>query len=142
MRRFLVTVNGRTYEVELEEVTAFPQFGNMGSRLPRYIPPASDAQPAAIATAPEVSEALPKDELSKPVAAPLVGARVNAPMPGKILSVKVGPGQVVKRGDVLMILEAMKMENEIQSPMDGTITAIAVAEGATVDAGATLVCIG
>ena len=70
------------------------------------------------------------------------GAVVASPMPGKILSVKVTVGQVVKRGDVLMILEAMKMENEIQSPADGMVSAIAVEAGHTVEAGAALASIG
>ena len=69
------------------------------------------------------------------------GTKINAPMPGKILSIKVSVGQAVKRGDVLMILEAMKMENEIQTPVDGKVAAIAVSEGANVNAGVALISI-
>ena len=71
-------------------------------------------------------------------AAPAGGQAINAPMPGTILKVNVQNGQAVKKGDVLMILEAMKMENEIMAPCDGTVAGVAVAQGATVDSGAVL----
>ena len=70
------------------------------------------------------------------------GEPVNAPMPGNILKVNVTNGQAVKAGDVLCVLEAMKMENEIMAPKDGTVTQVLVAKGATVDTGAPLVVIG
>jgi biotin carboxyl carrier protein len=129
MRRFLVTVNGRAYEVEVEEVSAFPQ-----SRAEKAAAPQTPVTERQEQPAPQKSEPAP--------AAGPSGAKVVAPMPGRILSVKAGPGQAVKRGDVLMILEAMKMENEIQAPVAGTITAIAVSEGVSVNAGALLACIG
>ena len=66
------------------------------------------------------------------------GEPVNSPMPGTILDVKVAAGQAVKSGDVLMILEAMKMENEIMAPKDGTVTSVAVSKGASVESGALL----
>ena len=66
------------------------------------------------------------------------GLKVAAPMPGKILGLKVNPGQAVKRGDVLVLLEAMKMENEIVAPSDGTVASVNVAVGDSVEAGATL----
>ncbi len=66
------------------------------------------------------------------------GLKVAAPMPGKILGLKVSPGQAVKRGDVLILLEAMKMENEIVAPSDGTVASVNVAIGDSVEAGATL----
>ncbi|MBP3632207.1 MAG: acetyl-CoA carboxylase biotin carboxyl carrier protein subunit, partial [Oscillospiraceae bacterium] len=74
-----------------------------------------------------------------PVAvAPAGGEKVTAPMPGNILAVNVAAGDTVKRGQVLLILEAMKMENEIMAPRDGKVTAVAVAKGAAVESGALL----
>ena len=75
-------------------------------------------------------------------AAPAGGEKVCAPMPGTILSVNVSNGSAVKKGDVLMILEAMKMENEIMAPCDGTVTSVAAAKGAAVESGALLCTIG
>ena len=69
------------------------------------------------------------------------GEKITAPMPGTILDVKVANGQAVKKGDILMILEAMKMENEILAPCDGTVNGVSVAKGATVETGAVLCAI-
>ena len=77
-----------------------------------------------------------------PAAAPAGGEKVCAPMPGTILSVNVSNGSAVKKGDVLMILEAMKMENEIMAPCDGTVTSVPAAKGAAVESGALLCTIG
>ncbi len=114
MKKYRVNVNGTVYEVELEEITG--------------------AAPAAAApvAAPAVA----------PAAAPAGGEKVCAPMPGTILSVNVSNGSAVKKGDVLMILEAMKMENEIMAPCDGTVTSVAAAKGAAVESGALLCTIG
>ncbi len=144
MRRFLITVNGRSYEVEVEEVAAFSQAPVPQPIAPQPAPQAAPAPAPAPAAAPAPA---PKAEPAPANAANgsavnASGTKVNAPMPGKILSVKVGPGQAVKRGTVLMILEAMKMENEIQSPVDGTVNAIAVSEGVQVNAGELLAVIG
>ena len=116
MKKYRVNVNGTTYEVELEDIS-----GGASSA------PAAPAQPAAPA----------------PVAAPApqaagAGESINAPMPGNILKVNVKAGDAVKSGDVLMILEAMKMENEIMCPKDGTVTAVTVNPGATVESGQVL----
>ena len=127
--KYEIKFNGRTYEVEVE--LAEPM--NVGT-FNTYIPAAPAAVPAA---APAVPEAAP--------AAPAVtgeGEAVTAPMPGNILKVNVTAGQAVKEGDVLCILEAMKMENEIMAPKDGTVTQVAVTKGATVDTGAVLVVMG
>ena len=86
-----------------------------------------------------------KMSAAAPAAAPVVtgaGEPVNAPMPGNILKVNVTSGQAVKAGDVLCVLEAMKMENEIMAPKDGTVTQVLVSKGANVDTGAPLVVIG
>ena len=116
MKNYTITVNGTVYDVTVEEGT--------GSAAP------------AAASAPK---AAPK--AAKPAAAKSAGAgsvKVNAPMPGKILSVKASVGQAVKKGDVLLILEAMKMENEVVAPEDGTEASIDVAAGDSVEAGAVL----
>ena len=112
MKKYRVNVNGTVYEVELEEITGAA--------------PAA-AAPAAAPAAPVVTGA---------------GDPVNAPMPGTILSVNVSNGSAVKKGDVLMILEAMKMENEIMAPCDGTVTSVAAAKGAAVESGTLLCTIG
>lgn len=117
MKNYTITVNGTAYDVTVEEGT-----GN-------------GAAPAAVPKA-----AAPKAAAPKPAAASgAQGAvKVNAPMPGKILSVKASAGQAVKKGDVLLILEAMKMENEVVAPQDGTVASINVAAGDSVEAGAVL----
>ena len=80
--------------------------------------------------------------VAAPAAAPAGGEKVCAPMPGTILSVNVAAGDAVKRGQVLLILEAMQMENEIMAPCDGTVTSVAAAKGAAVESGALLCTIG
>lgn len=126
--KYELTLNGRTYEVEVE--LAEPM---MMSEFNAYAPaPAAAPVVEAAPAAPAVS------------AAPVVageGERVDAPMPGNILKVNVGFGQAVKEGDVLLILEAMKMENEIVAPKSGTVTQVLVQKGATVETGAPLVFI-
>ena len=116
MKNYTITVNGTVYDVTVEEGT--------GSAAP-------------VAAAPK---ATPK-AAPAPAAAPAGGqgaVKVNAPMPGKILSVKASAGQAVKKGEVLLILEAMKMENEVVAPQDGTVASINVAAGDSVEAGAVL----
>ena len=130
--KYKVTLNGRTYEVEVEAGKAM--------LLSEYeaVAPAPAAAPAApAAAAPAAPAAAP--------AAPAVtgsGEAVNAPMPGNILKVNVKVGDAVKSGTVLVVLEAMKMENEIMAPKAGTVTQVLVSKGATVDTGAALVVIG
>jgi biotin carboxyl carrier protein len=75
-------------------------------------------------------------------AVPAGGEKITAPMPGTILAVNVANGSAVKKGDVLMILEAMKMENEIMAPCDGAVTSVAVTKGASVESGTLLCTIG
>ena len=87
-------------------------------------------------------EAVDEAEISKPAAsaapAPAGGETVTSPMPGTILAVNVTPGAKVKKGDVILVLEAMKMENEIMAPCDGTVASVSVTKGASVDSGAVL----
>ena len=114
MKNYVITVNGTSYDVTVEEV---------GGAAPVAATPVAAPVKAAPAKA----------------AAPAAGSvSVTAPMPGKILNVKLQASAVVKKGDVILILEAMKMENEIVAPEDGTIASINVATGDSVEAGAVL----
>lgn len=117
MKNLKITVNGVVYDVQVEEAD--------GSSAPAAAAPAA---PKAAAPAPKAA----------PKAAPQ-GESVNAPMPGTILSVPVKAGQSVKAGDVLVVLEAMKMENEIKAGRDAVVAAVAVNKGESVDTGALLV---
>ena len=133
--KYKVTLKGRTYEVEVEAGEAM-----LLDEYEAIAPSAPAAAPAAAAPAAAAPAAAPA-----PVAAPVVtgaGEPVNAPMPGNILKVNVTAGQAVKSGDVLCVLEAMKMENEIMAPKDGTVTQVLVSKGSNVDTGAPLVVIG
>ena len=125
--KYKVTLKGRTYEVEVEagEAILLDEYEAIAPSAPAAAPAA--AAPAAAPAAPAVTGA---------------GEPVNAPMPGNILKVNVSQGQAVKSGDVLCVLEAMKMENEIMAPKDGTVTQVLVSKGSTVDTGAPLVVIG
>ncbi len=122
MKKYKVTVNGTAYEITLEAIDA------ADVKAPAAAPVAA-AAPAPVAA-------------PAPAAAPAGGEAVVAPMPGNILSVNVQVGSVVKKGDVLMILEAMKMENEIMAPCDGTVASVSVQKGAAVESGAALCVIG
>ncbi|NLG85692.1 MAG: biotin/lipoyl-binding protein [Firmicutes bacterium] len=124
MRTFVVTVNGEKYEVVVEETGDDVQ---IAAPTPVAAKSAAVSKPAPKATpAPQ----------PKPAAKPVAGAgSINAPMPGTILSIKVSAGQTVKKGDVLLTLEAMKMENEIMAPTDGTVTEIFVSVGQSVNTG-------
>ena len=113
MKKYRVNVNGTVYEVELEEMTGAPAAAPVAAPAP-----SAAAAPAA------------------------GGEKVTSPMPGTILSVNVAAGDAVKRGQVLMILEAMKMENEIMCTCDGTVASVSVTKGAAVESGTLLCTIG
>lgn len=123
MKNYKITVNGNVYDVTVEETTGTAPVA------------AQAAAPAAVKPAAPAPAPAPKKEAPKGTEG---SVKVTAPMPGKILGVKVTPGQAVKRGEVLIVLEAMKMENEIVAPSDGTVAGIQVAVGDSVEAGATL----
>ncbi len=136
MKKFIVKVDGNQYEVEVEEVLQEGSVENIVS-APKPAPaPAQKAQPVkAPAEKPKAAVA----PVSKDV--PAGAEAVTAPMPGVIMSVAASVGAKVKAGDVLLILEAMKMENEITSPKDGEVAAINVQKGASVNAGDVLISI-
>ena len=118
MKKYNVTVNGTSYEITLEVVDAADVKATPAATPAPAVAPAPVAAPA-------------------PAAAPAGGETVNSPMPGTILSVNVQNGQQVTEGDVIMILEAMKMENEIMAPVSGTVT-VAVTKGQSVETGTVL----
>ena len=122
MKRYQITVNGKSYDVQVEELAPGAPVST----------PAPAAAPAAPAPAPVSAPA--------PSAAPAAGTQIKAPMPGNILEVRVAPGAQVAAGDVLLILEAMKMENEIMCPRDGRIVSVSTSKGATVESG-TVLCV-
>ena len=124
--KYKVTLNGRTYEVEVDQDKAM-----LVDEYEAYAP-APAAAPAAMAA----------PVAAAPAAAPAAvaaGDAVTAPMPGNILKVLVSPGQQVSEGDTLVILEAMKMENEVVAPRAGSVAQVLVAKGSTVETGAALV---
>ena len=132
--KYKVTLNGRTYEVEVEAGKAM--------LLDEYEAIVPAAAPVAAPVAAPAPAAAPAAAPAPAAAAPVAGEAVTAPMPGNILKVNVTPGQAVKEGDVLVVLEAMKMENEILAPKACTVKQVLVSKGATVDTGATLVVLG
>ena len=121
MKNYKVNVNGTEYKVSIELISETEAAAPVAAA-----PAPAPAAPAAPAPAAPVA------------AAPAGGEKVNAPMPGTILSVNVKVGDAVKKGQVLVILEAMKMENEIMSPVDGTVTFVGVNQGATVESGSAI----
>ncbi len=129
MKNYTITVNGNVYEVTVEEgFTGKASAPKAAAPAPKVAPaPAAVPAPAA---APAPAPAAPAGAAGSVV--------VTAPMPGKILGVKASAGQAVKKGQVILILEAMKMENEIVAPQDGTVATINVSVGDSVEPGATL----
>ena len=112
MKNYTITVNGNVYDVTVEEG-------------------------ASTGAAPVAKKAAPVAKAAAPAATGAQGSvKINAPMQGKIVSVKASAGQAVKKGDVILVLEAMKMENEVVAPQDGTVASINVSDGDKVEAGA------
>lgn len=120
MKKYNITVNGKTYEVFVEEA------GNVAAAPVTPVAPVAAPTPAP-AAAPKAAKA--------PASGSAAGAnKVTAPMPGTILDVKVSVGQSVKKGDVICVLEAMKMENDIPAPCDGVVASVNVQKGSSVAA--------
>ena len=136
MRKFNIKVNGQAYEVEVEEVAGgfapAPVVPVAAAPAPAVAPvaaPAPEKAEAKAAPAPEKAEA---KAAPAPVAAPAGGTQLKAPMPGTVIDFKATNGAAVKKGQTVLILEAMKMENEIVAPADGVITFVAL-KGASVN---------
>ena len=126
MAKYVVTLNGKNYEVEVEKNTA-----KITNTTAAAAPAAAPAPKAAPAPAPVAAPA-PAVAPAPVAAAPAGGANVTAPMPGTVLNVVAPVGTAVKAGDVILILEAMKMENDIVAPCDGTVASVA-AKGTSVN---------
>lgn len=122
MRNFIITIDGKQYQVGVEEVGA-----------------TSSPAPAPAQTVAPVAEA-PKAQTAPKAQAPANGTKMTSPMPGMIKKLAVANGSKVKKGDVIVILEAMKMDNDLNAPCDGTVT-FTVSEGSNVETGATLAVI-
>jgi len=121
MKKYKITVNGQTYEVEVEEIGGI-----------EVSPVLTEPAPAPV----EQPKPQPKPQAVKPKTSGKAGKnKINAPMPGTILSIKKKVGDKIQKGDVVMILEAMKMENEIIAHGDGVVTSIDISEGASVNTG-------
>ena len=121
MKNYRITVNGTSYDVSVEELS--------GGAAPLAAP---------VAAAPVAAPAPAAPAAPAPAAGGAGSVKVSSPMPGKILAVKANVGDSVKKGQVILILEAMKMENEVVAPEDGTIASIDVKVGASVESGDTL----
>lgn len=147
MKRFRITVNGKAYEVEVEEMAgmlsatpaAAPRPAPKAATTPRTITRSSKPAPIAVAPEPKLVSVSKPVETAKPFTGK--GEVVKAPMPGTILEIKVALEQEVKEGDTLLVLEAMKMENEIYAPASGKIIEIPVNKGDSVNSGDVLVVI-
>lgn len=130
--KYVVTLNGKDYEVEVSQGSAQVLSVSAAGTAAPVSTPVRAAAPAAVpAPAPVAASA-----------APAAGKAVNAPMPGTVLKMLVKQGDKVTNGQVLLVLEAMKMENEIFAPCDGTVTSVAVKEGSSVNSGDAMVTIG
>jgi len=128
-KKYIVTVNGVSYEVVVEDAD------------PNAVYTAAPAAEKKAEPAPAAAPA-PAQQNTAAAAAPADGVKISAPLPGNILRVEVSAGASVKKGDVLCILEAMKMENEIVAPQDGVIKTVAAAKGSSVNTGDLLFVIG
>lgn len=132
--KYKVTLNAKVYEVEVEEGSAM-----LVDEYESYAPAPAPSPVAAFAAAAPVAAA---PAPAAPAAATAAGEVIPSPLPGTVLKVNVSAGEQVKEGQVLLVIEAMKMENEIMAPKDGTVAQIVAAKGATVNTGDPLVVIG
>ncbi len=141
MRKFIVTINGKSYEVEVEEVKGTSSVNISLNQEPvkvkSVLETVKSVQPVKVEQQPKKTE----QAISQPDKSEGNGVPVTAPMPGTVLEVKVNPEGKVSRGQVLIVLEAMKMENEIVAPKDGRIGVLKAVKGSSVKAGDVLLTI-
>ena len=123
--KYVVTLNGKKYDVEVNESEAVITSVSNAAPAAAPVAPVAAAPAPAASTAPSAPAAV--------VGTAVSGTQITSPMPGTILKLNVAEGQAVKAGDVVLILEAMKMENEIVAPCDGTVKQILASKGSTVD---------
>lgn len=123
--KYVVTLNGKKYDVEVNESEAVITSVSNAAPAAAPVAPVAAAPAPAASTAPSAPAAV--------VGTAVSGTQITSPMPGTILKLNVAEGQAVRAGDVVLILEAMKMENEIVAPCDGTIKQLLVSKGSTVD---------
>ena len=123
--KYVVTLNGKKHDVEVNESEAVITSVSNAAPAAAPVAPVAAAPAPAASTAPSAPAAV--------VGTAVSGTQITSPMPGTILKLNVAEGQAVKAGDVVLILEAMKMENEIVAPCDGTIKQLLVSKGSTVD---------
>ena len=150
MQEFTFKINGAEYKCAVEEieagktnVTVNGKVYTVETEAPAAPAPKPVAKPApAPAPKPAAAPAAPKAEAPKPAAAPAAGVQVKSPLPGSVIKVLVSEGQAVKRGDTLLTLESMKMENAIMAEADGTVKQIAVTPGQNVMQDDLLIALG
>lgn len=138
--KYIATINGKKYEVEVEKVDAYKSLDRNGAAAPKAPVLGQNAAPVQRNAAPAKAAAPAPAAAPTPAAAPAAGGTtIEAPMPGKILDIKAAPGQAVKYGQPVIIMEAMKMETEIVAPADGTVSQILVKTGDAVETGTAMV---
>lgn len=130
--KYLISLNGKQYEVVVEHHKA-----NISN-----VVPIANTPPQAKLTNHTKTQELKQDSETPPIALPVNGTTVTAPLPGSVTQLKVKQGQKLKRGDLVCVLEAMKMENEIVAPVDGIVMHVVVSQGSTVQTGDILIVIG
>lgn len=139
MKTYTITVNGKAYAVTVEEGAASPASASSVHAASDYAPPAHAASAASAHAAPAASAHAASAPSASPEPAGASGSiQLEAPMPGKVVALKGVVGQAVKKGDVILVLEAMKMENDIVAPQDATIASVNVSTGDSVESGAVL----
>ena len=138
MRKFNVIVNGVSYEVEIEEIGGNSTY--TAPSAPKVVAPPAPVVSAPPSAPPQAQTPPPVQQ--KPAATNAIGQKVIAPMPGKIMTINFAQGQAVKKGEPVVILEAMKMQNELLSPCDGVVQSLNVSEGNNVKSGEVIMVIG